>query len=96
MHTYLQVSIFVILYLVRAFLIVSLFLSYISCIMTPKRKSTLSQNPLRSGASSFFDPTPSSVRFRDDKARKDFSENFLQRGIHLKRQVVLLDFSDTD
>ena len=46
--------------------------------MEPKCKSTLSQNPLRSGAStSSFNPTPSHERFRDDKAWKDFSENFL-------------------
>ena len=99
MHTYLQVSIFVILYLVGAFLIVFLFLSYISCIMAPKRKSTPSWNPLRSGASfssSPSNPTPSHVRFRDGKAKSDFLENFLQRGIHSKRQVVLLDFSDTN
>ena len=99
MHTYLQVSIFVILYLVRAFLIVSLFLSYISCIMTPKRKSTPSRNPLRSGASSSSspsDPTPSHFRFCDEKAKSDFLENFSQRGIHLERQVILSDFSDTD
>ena len=63
--------------------------------MAPKCKSTPSQNPLRSGASS-SDPTPSHVKFRDEKAKLDFSENFSRRGIHSKRQVVLLDFSDTD
>ena len=63
--------------------------------MAPKRKSTPSQNHLRFGAStSSSDPTPSSVRFRDDKTQKDFSENFSRRGIHLKRQVILLDFFD--
>ena len=65
--------------------------------MAPKHKSTLSQNPFRSGAStSSFDLTPSHIRFHDDKARKDFSENFFQRGIHSKRQVILLDFFNTD
>ena len=65
--------------------------------MAPKRKSTSSQNLLRSGAStSSFDPTPSHVWFRDDKARKDFSENFSQQGIHLECQVILLDFFDTN
>ena len=63
--------------------------------MAPKRKSTPSQNPLLSGASS-SDPTPSHVKFRDEKAKLDFSENFSRCGIHSKRQVVLLDFSDTD
>ena len=47
-------------------------------------------------SSSFADPTPSHVRFRDDKTRKDFLENFSQRDIHSERQVILSDFSDTD
>ena len=66
--------------------------------MTPKRKFTPSRNPLHFGASSSSpsNPTPSHVRFRDEKAKSDFSKNFSQRGIHLKHQVVLLDFSDTD
>ena len=68
----------------------SLFLS-LSCIMEPKRKSVSSQNSLRSGAStSSSDPTPSSVRFRDEKACKNFS----RRGIHLERQVIVSDFSN--
>ena len=70
----------------------------VSCSMAPKRKSTPSQNPLRSGASSssLVDLTPSSIRFHEDKAQNDFSENFSQRGIYLECQVVLSDFSDTD
>ena len=64
--------------------------------MTPKCKSTLARNPLRSDASSFFDPSPSNVRFRDNDAFEAFSENFSRQGIHLERQVVLLDFADTD
>ncbi|KAL0012617.1 hypothetical protein SO802_007725 [Lithocarpus litseifolius] len=61
----------------------------------------LSQNPFRSGATSSSDPTPSnptpsSVWFRDDKARQDFSKTFSRHGIHSKRQVVLSDFFDTD
>ena len=47
----------------------------VSYFMAPKQKSTTSQNPLRSGASSSFDTTPSHVQFCDDKARKDFLEN---------------------
>ena len=57
----------------------SLSLSLINCSMAPKPKFTSSRNPLRSGASSSSspsDPTPSHVKFRDDKAHKDFSENF--------------------
>ena len=34
--------------------------------MAPKRKSTPARNPLRSGASSSFDPSLSTVRFCDD------------------------------
>jgi len=81
------------------FLSPSLYLALV-CSLAPKRKSTLSQNPLHFGASSSSsspsDSTSSHVRFRDDKARKDFSKNFSQRGIHLEHQVVLSDFSDTD
>ena len=64
--------------------------------MTPKRKSTSSRNPLQSEASSSSDPTPSSIRFRDEDTRKDFLENFSRRGVHLKHQVILSDFSNTD
>ena len=64
--------------------------------MTPKCKSTLARNPLRSGASSSFDPSPSTIWFRDDDAFKAFLENFSRRGIHLERQVVLSDFANID
>ena len=50
--------------------------------MAPKRKSTLSQNPLPSKTSSSSYPSPSYIQFRDDKARQDFSKNFFRRGIH--------------
>ena len=59
-------------------------------------KSTSAQNPLHSGASSSTDPSPSTVRFRDDDAFKAFSKNFSKRDIHSKCQVVLSDFADTD
>ena len=71
----------------------SLFLSV--CIMAPKHKSTPSQNPLHSRASS-SNSTSSHLWFYDEKTRKDFSENFSWRGIHAERQVILLDFFDTD
>ena len=64
--------------------------------MAPKHKSTPSQNPLHSRASSSSDPTPSHIRFRDEDARKDFSENFSRRGVHLERRVILADFANTD
>ena len=62
--------------------------------MAPKHKYAPSRNPLRSGASS-SNSIPLHVRFRDEKAYKDFSENFSERGIHSKRQIILLNFSDT-
>ena len=64
--------------------------------MAPKRKSTPTWNPLRSGASLSSDPSPSTVRFCDDDAFKAFSENFSRRGIHSERQVILTNFADTD
>ena len=78
------------------FLPLSLFLFALVVSMAPKRKSTPSQNPLRSGASSSFDPTPSYIWFHDVDAWKDFSENFSRRGVHLERRVILSYFSDTD
>ena len=35
------------------------------------------------------------MRFRDEKARDDFFENFFDRVIHSERQVILFDFPDT-
>ena len=64
--------------------------------MAPKRKSTLSQNPLLSKASTSFDSTPSSIQFHDEDAQKAFSENFSRRGIHSKCQVILANFADTE
>ena len=64
--------------------------------MTPKHKSTPARNPLRSGASSSSDPSPSTVCFCDDDAFKEFLKNFFRRGIHSECQVVLSDFADTD
>ena len=52
---------------------------------------------MRSKAStSSSDPTPSSIQFRDEDARKDFSENFSRQGVHSERRVILADFADTD
>ena len=101
MHTYSLFHIYDIFELVGTFLIVILFFLPLNLFMlvvsiTPKRKSIPAQNPLRSGASSSTDPSPSTVRFRDDDAFKAFSENFSKRGIHSERQVVLSDFADTD
>ena len=64
--------------------------------MAPKRKSTPARNPLRSGASSSTNPSPSTVWFRDDDAFMEFLENFSRQGIHSERQVVLSDFADTN
>ena len=102
MHTYSFFSSIYLLYLkcFGTFLIVSLslplFLFTLVVSMAPKRKSTLSRNPLRSGTSSSSDPTPSYLRFRDDDAHKAFSENFSKHGFHSERQVILADFANTD
>ena len=65
--------------------------------MAPKRKSTPARNPLHSDASSSSDSAPLSLRFHDDDdAYKAFLENFSRRGIHSERQVILVDFVDTD
>ena len=64
--------------------------------MAPKSKFVPSRNPLHSGASSSFDPTPSHIWFRDEDARKAFLENFSRQGIHSKRRVILADFANTD
>ena len=64
--------------------------------MAPKRKSTPSQNPFHSRASTSSDPTPSHIWFRDEDARKAFSENFSRWGIHSERRVILADFADTN
>ena len=81
MHMYLQFFYILYIDLFGAYLFVSLSPSLflvLVCFMEPKHKSTLSQNPLRSGASfsSPPDPTPSHVWFCDDKAHKEFSKNF--------------------
>ena len=102
-HAYVPSSLYILIYWCCLVLFcsslslsLSLFLALV-CSMASKRKSTPSHNPLRSGAStSSSDPTPSHLWFRDDKARKDFSENFSQQGIHLECQVILSNFFDTD
>ena len=101
-HAYVHYFSIYLLYLkcFGTFLIVSLslplFLFTLVVSMERKRKSTLSWNPLRSGTSSSFDPTPSHLQFCDDDAHKAFSENFSRRGIHSEHQVILVDFTDTD
>ena len=83
-----------------AFLIVSFFpisiLFTLVVSMAPKRKFTPARNPLHFGASSSSNSAHLSLRFRDDDAHKAFSENFSRRGVHSKRQVILVDFTDTD
>ena len=100
MHMYFLFNIFDIIDVAWDFsdcsLFLPLFLFTLIVSMAPKRKSTLARNPLCSGAFSSSDPSPSNVQFRDDDSFKAFLENFSRRGIHLERQVVLLDFADTD
>ena len=84
---------------VGTFLIVSLSLSFLFTLvvsMAPKYKSTPSQNSFHSGASSSSDPTLSHIRFCDEDARKDFSENFSQWGVHSECRVILADFTNTN
>ena len=98
-HAYIPSFLYILIYCCCCYfsycLSLSLFLALVYS-MAPKSKSTTSQNPLHSGASSFSDPTPSSVQFRDDKSRKDFSENFSRQDIHSECHVILSNFSDTD
>ena len=66
---------------------ISLFLSRIDSDMAPKqRKSTPTRNSLRGTRSSSSDPlVPSHIRFRDEKAKTDLFENFMNRGVHSER-----------
>ena len=41
-------------------------------------------------------PTPSSIQFCDEDARKAFLENFSRRGIHSESQVILADSINTE
>ena len=72
MHTYSFFIILAIFELFGAFFIVSFFpLSLLFTLVmsvAPKHKSTPSQNPLRSRASSSSDPTSSHIRFHDEDA----------------------------
>ena len=65
--------------------------------MAPKVcKSTPTRNPLQGFESSSYDShIPLHIRFRDEKTRKDFSENFQYHGVHLECQVILSDFAET-
>ena len=81
MHTYLLLNIFDIIDVSWDFsdcssLFLPLIMFTLVVSMAPKRKSTPTQNPLHSGASSSSDPSPSNFWFRDDDAFKAFSKNF--------------------
>ena len=71
-HAYILSIIFILILmlLVLFCVLLSLPLSFVSCSMAPKRKSSPSQNSFHSGASSSSDTTPSHVWFCDDKACK--------------------------
>ena len=100
MHMYFFSHILTIVNYFGTFLIVSfslpLFLFTLVMSMAPKHKSTPARNPLRSGASSFCNSAPLSLRFHDNDAHKEFSENFSRRDVHSERQVILADFADID
>ena len=82
MHTYFLFIIFAIIVAAWDFFLcfflffLPLFLFTLVVSMAPKRKFTPARNALRSSASSSSDPSHSNVRFRDDDAFKEFSENF--------------------
>ena len=59
--------------------------------MAPKRKSAQSWNPLRSGAFTSSNPTPSHIRFRDEKAKSDFFDTDLPTVIHSRGWESLCD-----
>ena len=65
--------------------------------MEPKHKSNPTRNPSHSWSSSSFDlPVPPfHVRFRDEKAHQDFSENFSKRGVHPEHHMILSNFAGT-
>ena len=101
MHTFHFLPFGIICWLVLFYLSVCLSLSLSlslslldSPCMAPKHKTTSSQNPFHSGASS-PDSIPLSVRFCDDKACQDFLKNFSKCGIYSELHVILLNFSDT-
>ena len=100
MHMYFFSHILTIVNYFGTFLIVTfslpLFLFMLVVSMTPKRKSSPARNPFHSVASSSSDSAPLSLWFCVDNAHKAFLENFSRRGVHLKRQVILADFVDTN
>ena len=100
MHMYFFSHILTIVNYFGTFLIVTfslpLFLFMLIVSMAPKCKSTPAWNPFHSVASSSSNYAPLSLWFRVDNAHKAFLENFSRRGVHLKRQVILADFVDTD
>ena len=91
MHTYLFFSFFVL----YCDCVLSVFSLSDRLRMAPKHKSTLTQNPFRSGLSSSSDLPPLHVQFCYKKAHQDFSVDFSKCGVHRERHVILSDFSDT-
>ena len=81
-YAYMPLSFFFLSLVVMSFMFFYCFLplslSRIDCIMAPKRKSSPTQNPFRgSRSSASSNPLPPlHIRFLDEKARKDFFENF--------------------
>ena len=72
-------------------------LSLIDRTMAPKAyKSTPTRNLLQGSRSSSSNPVPLlHIRLHDEKAQKDFLENFQKRGIHSECQVIPSNFADT-
>ena len=102
MHTYLRFNIFDIIdmawdYSDCSSLFLPLFLFMLVMSMAPKHKSTPARNPLRSGASSSSDPSPSNVWFCDDDAFRHFrrtslDEAFIRNAKSFCRTLSTLTF----
>ena len=100
MHTYSLFNILVIFELLWDFsdcLFLSLsFLFTLVVSMAPKRKSTLFRNPLRSGASSSSNPTPSHFGSVMRMPEMTSWRTFLDEVFIRNAESFLADFADTD
>ena len=92
MHSPCICSLFSFLFLAMlCFCSFSLSLFQIDCAMERKQhKSTSARNPLP-GSESFSSDLPFHIWFHDEKAYKDFFENYQAHGVHPERQVTLPD-----
>ena len=66
-----------------------------SLLVMAHKKFVPSKNLICHGSFSSSSTPSNSIRFRDEKARDDFFENFFDRTIHSKCQVILSEFPNT-